>query len=181
MSGARRFRPELDKMKHTVLFLLSLIVLSSLVAASISCVCARPGKDGKIVSVHAINGTMTNVSFYIEDTPEMGSRITFWALKNVEGEHQSLQLPVIGLDVSVYLGSRRLHAMQTDENGAIELDITSPGRYKAFAGEASLVFDVAAKEGDPAKAVLAKNRFLGFLVRTSSVMDKFRAAVLRAV
>ncbi len=164
-----------------LLVFLLVVVISGLVAASISCVCARPGKDGKIVSVHAINGTMTNVSFYMEDTPEVGSRITFWALKNVEDKHQTLQLPVINLTVSVYLGSRRLEVFHTDKNGAVDMDITSPGRYKAFAGEASMVFDVKSTQGDPVKSLFEKNRFLEFLSRVASAVDGFRLAVERAL
>ncbi len=150
-----------------------LIAAAPMASATITCPCIRPGESGIIVKVKALNGTMDGVSFYKEEDPAVGSDFIFWALKSKESsDHQIDFYPIEGLRTSVYLGSRKLEEARTDENGAMELRITAPGRYKIFAGDASLVFDVKGTQGDPLKAVLESNRFLGFIYRLATAVGK---------
>lgn len=155
------------------LICVGVIAAASIASATITCPCIRPGESGVIVKIKALNGTMEGVSFYKEGDPVIGTDFIFWALKEKESStHQIDFFPVEGLKTSIYLGSRKLEEAYTDENGAIEMKINAPGRYKVFAGDASLVFDIKGTQGDPVKAVLEKSRFLGFIYKLASVVGK---------
>lgn len=114
--------------------LLLLLLGASIVNATSSCPCGRPGKEGTVVGFYCHNQTTEDVIFHIEDLPESTGEIELWALKDIDDG----RVPIENLAVTLCLEGATIAQKPTDKNGYVSFMLDDSGKYTLSGGDANL-------------------------------------------
>lgn len=138
-------------MKQIALVGILAILLASVVSASTSCPCSRPGAAGLIVGFVARNGTTDDVNFYTEVFPPIsGERMDIWATKAIDDSI----VPIENLFIRVEIDGVLVEELVTDDNGYFILTPDEPGSYVLYGGDTEMLFDIKGEEELPVACTL---------------------------